>query len=120
MSSEHVFEYGLEQLFQHRAICLRGENYAKMSEEDRKNVAIGFLLGDTQYPHARIKELEARAAAFVLYRESTHEMLMEHVQLQRRIKELEDGIRKVLNDNRGLADGDDCTLFDLKQLIDWN
>lgn len=34
-----------------------------------------------------------------------------------RIKELEDAIRKCLKDNAHLADGDVCTLIDLKRVL---
>jgi hypothetical protein len=37
-----------------------------------------------------------------------------------RIKELEDGIRKTIDDNMHLSDGDDCTLAALKKIIDWS
>ena len=36
-----------------------------------------------------------------------------------RVLELTKGIEEVLEDNRGLADGDDCTLVKLKKLINW-
>lgn len=36
-----------------------------------------------------------------------------------RITELVDGVRKVLMNNLHLADGDDCTLFELKRLINF-
>ena len=34
-----------------------------------------------------------------------------------RIKHLESAIRKTLDDNRHLADGDNCTLIDLKKAL---
>ena len=34
-----------------------------------------------------------------------------------RIKQLEAAIRKTLDDNRHLADGDNCTLIDLKKAL---
>lgn len=38
-----------------------------------------------------------------------------------RIKRLEEAIRKTLDENRGLADGDDCTLHILKKALPtWN
>ena len=39
---------------------------------------------------------------------------------EERIKELEDGIRKTLDENRHLTDGENCTLATLKSLIDWS
>jgi hypothetical protein len=42
-------------------------------------------------------------------------------QLKKRIKELESGIIKCLEENLHLADGDNCTLRELKKLVpDWN
>lgn len=38
-----------------------------------------------------------------------------------RIQQLEDAIRKTLDENRHLADGDDCTLRELKKVLPtWN
>lgn len=42
-------------------------------------------------------------------------------QYQERIQQLEDAIRKTLDENRHLADGDDCTLRELKKVLPtWN
>ncbi len=38
-----------------------------------------------------------------------------------RIKQLENAIRKTLDENRHLADGEDCTLQELKKALpEWN
>lgn len=37
-----------------------------------------------------------------------------------RIRDLEGAIRRCLEENAHLADGDNCTLIDLKQAINWN
>jgi len=40
---------------------------------------------------------------------------------RKRVLELEDAIRKTLDENRHLADGDDCTLRELKKALPtWN
>lgn len=36
---------------------------------------------------------------------------------KQRIKHLESAIRKTIDDNRHLADGDNCTLIDLKKAL---
>ena len=44
---------------------------------------------------------------------------MENQKLKTRIKHLESAIVKTLNKNRHLADGNDCTLIDIKNIVDW-
>jgi hypothetical protein len=43
----------------------------------------------------------------------------ENEKLKTRIKYLESAIVKTLNNNRHLADGNDCTLIDIKNIVNW-
>lgn len=43
----------------------------------------------------------------------------ELAELHTEIERLHNGIRETLEKNRHLADGDDCTLIELKRLIKW-
>jgi len=43
----------------------------------------------------------------------------ENEKLKTRIKRLESAIVKTLNNNRHLADGNDCTLIDIKNIVNW-
>ena len=52
-------------------------------------------------------------------REANLHFAMENQKLKTRIKHLESAIVKTLNNNRHLADGNDCTLIDIKNIVDW-
>lgn len=47
------------------------------------------------------------------------QLVEENQKLKTRIKHLESAIVKTLNDNRHLADGNDCTLIDIKNIVNW-
>jgi len=46
-------------------------------------------------------------------------LISENKKLNRRIRRLESAIVKTLNNNRHLADGNDCTLIDIKNSVNW-
>lgn len=81
--------------------------------------------GDERYAallELRIKQLEDAAEVAANQIKLMAELhskrtLEEH----KRVLELEDAIRKTLDENRHLADGEDCTLYDLKKALpEWN
>lgn len=47
------------------------------------------------------------------------QLVEENQKLKTRIKHLESAIVKTLNDNRHLADGNDCTLIHIKNIVNW-
>lgn len=55
--------------------------------------------------------------AHVAYSKTISDLNRDKVELLERIAHLESAIRKTIDDNRHLADGDNCTLIDLKKAL---
>jgi hypothetical protein len=84
--------------------------------------AIGDMDRESQAMRERIKQLDdaAKVAAeqIKLMAELHSKRTLDEA---KRVLELEEAIRKTLDENRGLADGDDCTLHILKKALPtWN
>lgn len=106
----------IKRLEAHEAVCSDPE--ALWSNWLRGTVKLPSGIGDVRQYQERIKQLEEESESRWKLAESA---IGSCAEMSARIQQLEDAIRKTLDENRHLADGDDCTLRELKKVLHtWN
>ena len=71
---------------------------------------------ERDYRKNQITELEAELERV---KNAVYCGLLQESELKKRVEELESAVRETIEENLHLADGDDCTLIKLKQVIEW-